>query len=354
VSASFPRVVRDNANPCRCPFPAKCVTPLAFRRPNGFSVRCRVSLAKIPAPCSRQNIKTNFQRGFVETEGFQRIQKASENEQRELRILRAGGILPVGASTTSLAAEKPPTPLSPRSTGRRWPRGSPPFLARLVEAFRELPLVLRNAVGASEARRHRRRSFGSGTLGTDFVGPERVSDPLGAGGIGGSSKEGGAPIESGLVLARRWQRTEEEKALEESHVPRGGDGGAARAGDVEMGGWRETASRFGLYRRGGGGDGHGPRLSGSASEPVVDTLKRGEGTDRQGEHIALEEIFGGATKTTKAADGPDVEYSHSNRMFRRACSRGGEDVREDQAAMKKMYERISELVDETQEETRMR
>ncbi|CAM9989546.1 unnamed protein product, partial [Ectocarpus sp. 12 AP-2014] len=38
--------------------------------------------------------QTNFQREFVETEGFRRIADASELEQRENRLLRAGGFLP--------------------------------------------------------------------------------------------------------------------------------------------------------------------------------------------------------------------------------------------------------------------
>ncbi|CBJ31531.1 signal transducer, putative [Ectocarpus siliculosus] len=39
-------------------------------------------------------METNFQREFVETEGFRRIADASELEQRENRLLRAGGFLP--------------------------------------------------------------------------------------------------------------------------------------------------------------------------------------------------------------------------------------------------------------------
>ncbi|CAN0315057.1 unnamed protein product, partial [Ectocarpus sp. 13 AM-2016] len=45
--------------------------------------------------------QTNFQREFAETEGFRRIADAAELEQRENRLLRAGGFLP------------PDTPLSP-------------------------------------------------------------------------------------------------------------------------------------------------------------------------------------------------------------------------------------------------
>ncbi|CAM9247127.1 unnamed protein product [Ectocarpus sp. 4 AP-2014] len=41
-------------------------------------------------------METNFQREFVETEGFRRIADASELEQRENRLLRAGGFLPPG------------------------------------------------------------------------------------------------------------------------------------------------------------------------------------------------------------------------------------------------------------------
>ncbi|CAB1106681.1 unnamed protein product [Ectocarpus sp. CCAP 1310/34] len=39
-------------------------------------------------------METNFQREFVETEGFRRIVDAAEQEQRENRLLQAGGFLP--------------------------------------------------------------------------------------------------------------------------------------------------------------------------------------------------------------------------------------------------------------------
>ncbi|CBJ31529.1 signal transducer, putative [Ectocarpus siliculosus] len=42
-------------------------------------------------------METNFQREFVETEGFRRIVDAAELEQRENRLLRAGGFLPPDA-----------------------------------------------------------------------------------------------------------------------------------------------------------------------------------------------------------------------------------------------------------------
>ncbi|CBJ28884.1 expressed unknown protein [Ectocarpus siliculosus] len=55
-------------------------------------------------------METNFRRDFVTTEGFRRILNASKQEQRELRLLRAGGMLPLGTpSPGSSSADKTPS-----------------------------------------------------------------------------------------------------------------------------------------------------------------------------------------------------------------------------------------------------
>ncbi|CAM9451135.1 unnamed protein product, partial [Ectocarpus sp. 4 AP-2014] len=72
-------------------------------------------------------METNFQRDFVETEGFRRIADASELEQREIRLFRAEGVLVPSAS---------PTPVRPGATRSSFsPRG------RLLDSFRRLPVV---------------------------------------------------------------------------------------------------------------------------------------------------------------------------------------------------------------------
>ncbi|CAM9272311.1 unnamed protein product [Ectocarpus sp. 4 AP-2014] len=72
-------------------------------------------------------METNFQREFVQTEGFRRIADASEVEHREICLLRAGGMLPS-------ASPSPASPLSPVS---------PLHPSRLLSALRSLPLVKR-------------------------------------------------------------------------------------------------------------------------------------------------------------------------------------------------------------------
>ncbi|CAM9864575.1 unnamed protein product [Ectocarpus sp. 6 AP-2014] len=74
-------------------------------------------------------METNFQRDFVETEGFRRIVDASELEQRQMRLLRAEGVLVPSASTTPVRLAAPPSIFSPRG--------------RLLDSFRRLPLVRR-------------------------------------------------------------------------------------------------------------------------------------------------------------------------------------------------------------------
>ncbi|CAN0187627.1 unnamed protein product, partial [Ectocarpus sp. 13 AM-2016] len=82
-------------------------------------------------------METNFRRDFVTTEGFRRILNASKQEQRELRLLRAGGMLPLGTpSPGSSSADKTPsssasphtaaaaTAATMRGEGRKKPVGS--------------------------------------------------------------------------------------------------------------------------------------------------------------------------------------------------------------------------------------
>ncbi|CBJ31524.1 similar to regulator of G-protein signaling 16 [Ectocarpus siliculosus] len=72
-------------------------------------------------------METNFQRDFIETEGFRRIVDASELEQRQMRLLRAEGVLVPSASTTPVRLAAPPSIFSPRG--------------RLLDSCRRLPLV---------------------------------------------------------------------------------------------------------------------------------------------------------------------------------------------------------------------
>eukprot|EP00903_Cladosiphon_okamuranus_P013298 g12395.t2 len=67
-------------------------------------------------------METNFQQDFVATEGFRRIVDASELEQREMRLLKAGGYL----------RSDPPSPASAPFSSRS---------VRLVGFFKSLPLV---------------------------------------------------------------------------------------------------------------------------------------------------------------------------------------------------------------------
>lgn len=72
--------------------------------------------------------KTNFQRDFVETEGFRRIADASELEQQEIRHLRTEGFLVADASPT---LDSPPTVSSATP-----PRG------RMLSSFKRFSLVM--------------------------------------------------------------------------------------------------------------------------------------------------------------------------------------------------------------------
>ena len=67
------------------------------------------------------------------TEGFRRIVDASELEQREMRLLRAGGMLPSGG-VSPMTSASPVSPVSPTSA---------PHSTRLLGALKSLPLVRR-------------------------------------------------------------------------------------------------------------------------------------------------------------------------------------------------------------------
>ena len=172
----------------------------------------------------------------METEGYQRILDASEEEQRELRMLRAGGILPLGTpSTPSPAANKTP------AVGSRRPAGSPSLLAGVVDAVKKLPSLVSNAKAASERRRRRSTRVGGAAVGAASV------DSSGSGERG--KGVAGVPVESDLALARRLQREEEAVvAVIARDEPRGDPGGAVGAvvaGDVEMGEGMAGAGRSG-------------------------------------------------------------------------------------------------------------
>lgn len=200
------------------------------------------------------------------TEGFQRILDASEEEQRELRMLRAGGILPLGTPSTPspAAAAKTPAQSSPAATGGRPPPGSPSLLTGLMDGLRKLPSFVTNAKAASESRRRRRRR--NARVG----GAARVTAvSLGASGSEEAKDGREAPVvESDLALARQVQGEEDAEAPEaRQRAPRSEAAGAAAARDwdVEMG-------------EGGGGRGAGRTGSlarVAAPEVFVSTWTRG-------------------------------------------------------------------------------
>jgi len=151
-----------------------------FRGTTSCFVYTRSRGDNVPLPlCNMSNIlQTNFQRGFLATERFQRIQDASEKEQRELRMLRAGGMLAVGT---------PSTP-SPVATGSQRPPGSPPLLTGLVATLRKL----------SDRRPWRRNARDGGAA--------RVSaDSLGASGRG--------EAKAGESISARGETLEHENRL---------------------------------------------------------------------------------------------------------------------------------------------
>eukprot|EP00903_Cladosiphon_okamuranus_P006656 g6499.t1 len=217
-------------------------------------------------------METNFRKDLVKTEGFLRILDASEEEQLELRLLRARGMLPAGSPSTPGAAAA--TSLAPPSTApasKRLPQGSPPgsppFLQGLKDALRKLPFLVRSCDGTSEAGRRRRRGKGGARVG----GTVRVStDSVGARDRG-HRQEGNAPLEPGAALQRGLQEEEEEgekeKEEEEDAIgreaPRSGGsevGGAAAIGDV-LG---QLGMRAGTFVSGGTPDVYGATWTGSS------------------------------------------------------------------------------------------
>jgi len=161
-----------------------------FRGTTSCFVYTRSRGDNVPLPlCNMSNIlQTNFQRGFLATERFQRIQDASEKEQRELRMLRAGGMLAVGT---------PSTP-SPVATGSQRPPGSPPLLTGLVAVLRKLPSFVTTAEAASDRRPWRRNARDGGAA--------RVSaDSLGASGRG--------EAKAGESISARGETLEHENRL---------------------------------------------------------------------------------------------------------------------------------------------
>ncbi len=275
------------------------------------------------------------------------------NEQRELRMLRAGGILPIGVSAPSLATASTPVLSSPVAAGRRRPQGSPPLLARLVDASRNLSIFVMSAKVASEARwRVRRRSEGGGRGRASVGGASRAS----ASSTGHSGSEERFPhcslTESDLPVEHRMAREDIVVLSEGRQVPRSGVGGAAGTWDGEMGeGWRVTASRFGLGGSGSGGDGGEPVQTLPASMPVGCRSTRGGGKDRQGGRDPAPGDTWRKGATAEAADQKEEEYVHSNPLCRRGISWGSSGRRFDRAEVSKMYESICKLLDGTQRST---
>lgn len=243
---------------------------------------------------------------------------ASEEEQRELRMLRAGGILPAGSSsTTSPAAGQPPAASSPLPAGNRAPPESPPFLEGLKVALKKLPFLMKNAKAASEARRRRRGGKGGARVG----GAMRASpDSIGAS-SSGDRKDGGTTIDADLALALRLQEEENAIGLEAQHVTRRQAGRADNAADLEIG-ERGSSRRAGLGVEpvervvdtavvAGGGKSTGDRL-------------RGQDGGSSGSHLgrASQEWTSLKPRAVHAAAGAGLEFSHSNRLYRSGSGGG--------------------------------
>ena len=275
---------------------------------------------------SLPTIKTNFQRDFVATEGFQRIQDASEREQRELRFLRAGGMLPVGTpSTLSPAAEKPTAPSSPFSAGNRRASGPPPFRGGLMSAVRKFPSLVTSSKATSED--HQRRHHGDGDEAGGGANTGGASEgPLWPASDTGEWKDPESATESSgiAVVAHELQKEQITTFPDERHVLRSNVGGAVDTWHVETGAWWATASRFGLFGNGYGEHGNRARQTRPASMPAAGRSTRGGGTDRRGSTSALALGNWWESLTGGAADGEeDAAFCHSNPMFRCAFYCGG-------------------------------
>ncbi|CAB1110198.1 unnamed protein product [Ectocarpus sp. CCAP 1310/34] len=223
-------------------------------------------------------METNFRRDFVTTEGFRRILNASKQEQRELRLLRAGGmLLPLGTPSpgSSYEDKTPSSSASPHTAaaaaamcveGRKVP---PPRSPGLVRAFRSLPYLVRNAKAASESWRRRAagRSVGARVGGAATT----VSIESGCG-DGGTVQEGGRPEWSvgGASSAGGGARSEGEgKGVEEARLALGSKEEDAAAATGQRLAPKET-------------DGAGPRAGagaggGSTAYRDVEMAERGGG-----------------------------------------------------------------------------
>eukprot|EP00904_Undaria_pinnatifida_P012481 jgi/Undpi1/8363/HiC_scaffold_25.g10831.m1 len=126
-------------------------------------------------------METNFRRDFVTTEGFRRILDASEEEQQEIRILKAGGMLPG-------------TPSPPDSIKSYGGTPSSPLMHGLVAAIKRLPVVKNITAAAGEVRRistrrgKRRAGIGAASR---VYGEEEEGGGWGRGGagVGGGREE---------------------------------------------------------------------------------------------------------------------------------------------------------------------
>lgn len=208
-----------------------------------ISSRTNYTLLQLSTPpLSLETKKTNFQRGFVATEGFQRLVDASEEEQRELHMLRAGGILPPGITDTpSPAAVKSAAAASASSTGNWRLPVSPPFLAGLVTRLRKLPIFMEKSKGASATRRRRR---GAGAIESAHSGDAVSRDSRRASG----RMDGGVTIDADLDLAPMPQSEEGVQMLEAGRAARGEVGGVECIEDVERGERDASASGFEVYQ----------------------------------------------------------------------------------------------------------
>ena len=277
------------------------------------------------------------------TEGFQRILDASEEEQRELRMLRAGGMLPAGSpSMSSPDAAQTPAASSPLPPGHRKPPESPPFLEGLKEALKKLPYFVQNAKAASEARRRRRITKGGARVGSAM----RVSaDSIGASGSGDREEGATTAADSDLALALRLQE-EENARLDARPVTRREVGKAApAAGDVEMGERGSSAAGragsavvkppkrvvdgadTGVAGGGGGLAGRvGPAVAAAAVPrgKSVDNIYHGEDGGRSdNRRRASQEWSSSTTGAVDAVAGAGMEFSHSNRLYRTGSGGSG-------------------------------
>ena len=183
------------------------------------------------------------------TEGFQRLVDASEEEQRELHMLRAGGMLPPGVTVApSPTAGRASSASSVSSAGNWRLPASPPFLAGLVTRLRRLQPFTENSNGASVDGRCRRNT---GARGSAHSGEAVSRDSRRA--TGSEGREGGGvtiAIEADLDLAPRPQDEQSEqdvRVLEAGHAARGEIDEAECTRDAEIGGGDATASRFEVY-----------------------------------------------------------------------------------------------------------